>query len=316
MAVENSSEGFFGELRAFGARLPHKGLFLVLLLAWVALFHYVGSGILGYGGVTPTVSIFEWLEQLYHFSPDERIGKFIPVVVLALLWWKRAELMEVRKQVWWPGMVLLAIAMLLHVFGYMIQQQRVSLVAFFVGLYALTGLLWGYFWMKATFFPYFLFAFVMPFNTYADRITLPLRLLATWLTVKVVKLIGIGALQEGTTIVDPAGRYHYNVAVACSGLRSLTVMLALACIVAFVSFDRPWKRLFIIGMAVPLAVLGNTLRLLLIVITAENFGQASGDYVHADWKFSLVPYIPVMVGLVLIGRWLRDDVKADGEVAA
>ncbi len=316
MSVEknNGTMGFVAELRAFGGRLPHKGLFLVLLGAWLALFHYVGSGVLGYGGHVATPSIFEWLGQLYHFAPDESIGKFIPVVVLALMWWKRAALMEVRKDIWWPGLLLILFALLLHVLGYMVQQQRVSLVAFFVGLYALTGLLWGPVWMKATFFPYFLFAFTMPFNNYAERITLPLRHLATSITVAVSHVMGIDVIQQGTRILDPAGRYQYNVEVACSGLRSLTTMLALACIFAFISFTWTWKRVLLIGLAIPLAVMGNSLRLMTIVIAAENYGQATGDYVHEHWLFSLVPYIPVMIGLVLMGRWLRDEPPSGPEV--
>jgi len=317
MSVEKQDGmgGFVGELRAFGAQLPHKWLFLVLLLAWFALFHYVGSGILGYGGHTTTASIFEWLGQLYRFAPDESIEKFIPFVVLALMWWKRAELKELRKDVWWPGLVLILFALLLHVFGYMVQQQRVSLVAFFIGLYALTGLLWGPAWMKATFFPYFLFAFTMPFNNYADRITLPLRHLATSITVAISHLIGINVIQQGTRILDPAGRFTYDVEVACSGLRSLTTMLALACIFAFVSFSQTWKRVLLIGLAIPLAVMGNSMRLMTIVIAAENYGQSTGNYVHEHWLFSLVPYIPVMIGLVLMGRWLRDKVQPGQEAA-
>ena len=216
MSVEkqDGKGGFVAELRAFGERLPHKGLFLVLLLAWFALFHFVGSGILGYRGHFATASIFEWLGQLYDFAPDESVGKFIPVVVLALMWLKRAELMEVRKDVWWPALFLLLLGLLLHVFGYMVQQQRVSLVAFFVGLYALTGLLWGPAWMKVTFFPYFLFAFIVPFSSYAERITLPLRHVATVITVFISRLIGINVIQQGTNILEPAGRYKYEVAAA------------------------------------------------------------------------------------------------------
>lgn len=104
---------------------------------------------------------------------------------------------------------------------------------------------------------------------------------------------------------DSAHRFQYNVEAACSGLRSLTTMLALACVFAFTSFQQNWKRGLLILSAVPFAILGNVLRLLTIIIAAEAAGQEAGSYVHKHWLFSLIPYFPAMVGMSLLARLLR-----------
>ena len=292
------------EIRAFGDTIPHKSLFLLLLAAWILLFHFLGNGTFGY---VNSPSLFAWLQNLYDHAPDEGLGKFIPLVVLALIWWKRAELSAVPKRVWWPALVAFAASALLHVLGYIVQQPRISIAAFFIGLYAITGLLWGWRWLRATFFPYFLMAFVMPSSNYAERFTFPMRVMATNITVQISHWLGIEVAQQGTLIFEHAGRFQYNVEAACSGIRSLTIMLAMACIFAFVMFQRTWKRLLLILLAFPLAILGNSMRLLSIVVVAEIFGQKAGNYIHEKEIFSLIPYVPVMLGLVLATRWFREE---------
>ena len=59
------------------------------------------------------------------------------------------------------------------------------------------------------------------------------------------------------------------------------------------------------GGALPLAVLGNVVRLSLIIVAAEAFGQSAGNYVHGSFWFSLLPYAPAFITLALLGHWLR-----------
>lgn len=65
------------------------------------------------------------------------------------------------------------------------------------------------------------------------------------------------------------------------------------------------KRILLMALALPLSVLGNLLRMLLIIVTATFGGQAAGNYVHESPVFSLVPYLPAFAGLFLTGWWLE-----------
>jgi exosortase len=303
--VPAETRGFMVELRELGDSIPHKGLFAVLLLAWILLFHFLGNSVLGY---FHTSSLFAWLSSVYQSAPDDNLGMFVPLAVAALLWWKREELISVSKRVWWPALAIFVFALFLHVLGYAVQQTRFSLIAFFVGWCGLMGMLWGWRWLSVISFPFFLFVFMMPLGSFAERPSLELRKAATTITVGVSKAVfGIPVVQSGTSIYDPSYRYQYEVAAACSGIRSLSTMLLLACVVAFVIFQKPWKRALLIGAAIPFAVLGNTFRLLTIIIAADQFGQTAGDSVHNSWLFGLAPYVPAMLGMFLIARWLRED---------
>lgn len=299
-------------------QFPDKLLVGVVLGAWVALFHFWGNSTLGY---VNSPSLFGWwfwmstrgveggnawqvLQQL--LALDEVHLWFMPFVVLGLFWWKRRELAELPKGQWWPAMVALALALLLHVLGYLAQQTRISLVAFCVGLYALTGLFWGREWMRDSLFPFSLLLFCVPLGpNNIEFITFPLRLLATKITMLFVNgILGIDAIQSGTAIWDSSGRYQFEVAAACGGIRSLIAIIALAVVFGHVDFSRNWLRLVLVAAAVPLAVIGNVARLCAIIMAAEAFGQSAGNYVHGNFWLSLLPYIPAFACFALLGRWL------------
>ncbi len=110
----------------------------------------------------------------------------------------------------------------------------------------------------------------------------------------------------GTELFDPLGTYQYDIAAACSGIRSLLAIFFFATVYGFVVFRSPWKRLLMIALAVPFAVLGNLLRMLLIIIAAVMGGQEWGNYVHESTLISLVPYLPAFLGLLFIGRYLEE----------
>jgi exosortase len=308
--VREAQPSFRQEFAHCWERMPYKGMFLGLFGAWLALFWFLGNPTLGY---VDSPSIFGWLAWMYDRSTDDSHGKFIPLVVLVLFWLKRKELLEVPKHPWWPGVILLALALAVHVLGYIIQQAQVCVVAFFAGIYALMGITWGFRWLKASFFPFFIMAFAVPTGNVLVPIGFPLRMIATQITVGLCKaVLGIDVVQDGARILDAMGQYQYEVAAACSGIRSLTAITAIALIYAFMGFKKPWQRLVMIASAVPLAVLSNVFRLTSIIVAAEAFGQKAGNWIHNSSWLSLLPYIPAIAGMFLIGHFLsRPRKKAE-----
>ncbi len=296
--------GLAEELEAFLRGFPAKALFGALLAAWIVLFHLFGNSTFGY---VDSSSLFGWMNYAYTSSQDDELGRYMPLIVIALCWWKRDELAAVRKFPWAGALGIVAFALLLHLAGFAIQQTRLSVAAFYLGVYGLLGVAWGPAFLRATFFPCFLLVFCVPLGTLAETITFPLRVIATTITAAIAQHgLGVSLIQQGTQIFDAQGTFRYEVAAACGGLRSLTATLALAAVYSFMTLDRPWKRLLMIAAAFPLAVAGNVLRLTMIIIAAEAFGQEAGNWVHDNSIMSLLPYVPPFIGLGLIGSWLRD----------
>lgn len=293
-------------------RLPNKAFFFVLLAAWLALFQFLGNSILGY---VHTPSLFFWMYQAYNgpgLASDDGQGNFIPFLVIALFWWKRRELLSSQIQLWWPGLLIVIFGMVVHILAYVVQEPHASIVALFIGIYGLMGLAWGREWLERSFFPFFLFAFSVPLGTHATFITFPLRMLVTRLVEMISHFFGINIVREGTQLFDPSGSFQYDVAPACSGIRSLIAIFLLGTVYGFFTFRSAWKRLLLMALGVPFAVLGNLMRLLMVIVAAEIGGQKWGDYVHDSSIFSLVPYVPAFIGLLLVGHWLeRRDAKAE-----
>ena len=307
---------FQTDLIAGWRRLPNKGFFLSLLAAWLAVFLLLGNSIQGY---IHTPSLFAWMYEAYNspnaVAENDRHGNFIPFLVLGLLWWKRKELAGLPLRIWLPGLAILAAGMVLHVVGFMLQEPRISVVALFVGIYGLMGLAWGLEWLKNIFFPFFLFLFCIPQGDLLQPLTFRLQLLVCWLVEFVGHwVLGIDVVRVGTQLYNPSGHYQYEVAAACSGIRSLMVILLLTLAYGFLNF-RSWpKRLVMAAMAFPFAVLGNLLRMLCIIVAAQIWGREGGDYVHEGGPLgllSLVPYVPAFFGVFYIGRLLEEKRGAD-----
>lgn len=295
---------------------PHIGLLGILFVFWVALFHFTGNSTLGY---IKSHSLFVWWYEVMSQSAktgglsalldgEDALGWFIPLIVIGLLYWKRESLAALEKKPSWIGVFIIGISLLLHLCGFLAQQTRLSVAAFFFGIFGITGMLWGKRWMRETLFIFGLFIFCIPLGGAADMITFPLRLLATKLSVMTASSIfGLDIIQQGTAILDASGKYQYEVAPACGGIRSLTAIFALAIITGFVSFESLWRRVVLAIAALPLAILGNILRLLAIIFAAELAGHEAGAKVHESSIFSILPYLPAFIGFWILTGILREQ---------
>jgi exosortase len=307
-------------------RLPNKGFFFGLLLAWLALFQVVGNSTFGY---LDTPSLLKWIFLLgsahsAEGETDDNQMLIAPLVVIGLFWWKRKELLNQPMRLWWPGLLLVGLGLMLHIAGYRIQQPRVSIVALFVGVYGLMALAWGPKLVRASVFPFFLFMFCVPVGRQAQMITVPLRILVARIVEWIAKVFHMGVLRQGTQLIDAQGHFQYEVAAACGGIRSLVVITMVAIVVGFVTVRSVPKRLVLIALAAPLAVAGNVIRLMLIIIAAKIWGQDAGLYVHDGGPGGIIVLIPYMLALFVL-MWVaarmsknprQDKTPALAEVAA
>jgi exosortase len=314
--VDNQSttgilEEFQSELVAAWRQLPNKQFFFILLIGWLALFQFLGNSTFGY---LDTNSLLKWIYLLGMARSgatemDDNQMIIAPLVVLGLFYWKRKELLKQPMAIWAPGLAIVALGLLLHIAGYRVQQPRISIVALFTGIYGLMGMAWGPKFLRASFFPFFLFLFCVPLGTLAQYITVPLRSVAVGIVVFIAHVVpGMEVLRRGNELIDPHGHFKYEVAAACGGIRSLIMTVMLAIVFGFVVFKVMWKRLILIALAPPLAIAGNVLRLLIVIAAAKMGGQQFGTSVHDNTITSLLPYVPAMLTLFWLGSLLEKKV--------
>jgi exosortase len=116
-------------------------------------------------------------------------------------------------------------------------------------------------------------------------------------------------VAEGTSIHAPG--YIFRVAAACSGLKSLIALGTLTVLVAYVLSGPAWKRLLLAAAAVPVAVLANIVRIMVVVLVGTSFGEraAEGFFHQGSGLVVFLVALFLLVGLGgLIGcRAIRDD---------
>jgi exosortase len=137
----------------------------------------------------------------------------------------------------------------------------------------------------------------IPPGTYA-RLTLGLQLWVTENVLRALHLLGIAALRHGNVI--ELAYTSVGIEEACSGVRSL-----ISCIFAGLFFSatlvrRPWARMLLIGLSVPLAVLMNFIRSLTLTLMANSGVSIAGSW-HDITGFAVLGVTALLLaGLALL----------------
>lgn len=200
---------------------------------------------------------------------DMSFGWLVPVFALYVLWTSRRELKESVGRPSVLGLLACLPCVAVALLGTRGLQVRLEQVGF-VGLcIALPWAFFGWRTAKQCVFPAAFLLFTVPLATFLDAVTIHLRLLASGTAFAVLKGFGVEAVQKGTAIIaQGAHAFNIDVAEPCSGLRSLFALMALTA--AYAWYTQPtWPRRFVLfACAIPLAVLGNVVRILTICLCA------------------------------------------------
>ena len=199
----------------------------------------------------------------------------------------------------------------LHLLGYAVQQTRLSIVALLVFVWGAGVLAGGSRWGRAAVFPLAFMSFAIPVDV-LDTLGFYLRLGVAGVAYGAARIVGFDVIRNGTQLLSAHGGYQYDVAAACSGIRSLMALAALSLLVGYLSL-RTWRaRLIVLGLCVPYAFAGNVVRTFAIILSAEWFGQRVGMIVH-EWFGFLVFAIVLALQLVsvrLLKNWRPEAERA------
>ena len=157
---------------------------------------------------------------------------------------------------------------------------------------SLIGLVWSVpyaLWGKGTgrlmLFPAWYLLFSLPVSPYLETFTLFLRTLAAGTATSLLNGVGVDiGLFGGTRIFygdSPDTGFSVDVADACSGIRSLSALVAGTAAYAHFFLKTRTQRWMLFACSFLIAILGNILRILSICIVGIFFGQAAtAGYFH------------------------------------
>ena len=207
-------------------------------------------------------------------------GAVVPLCAAFIIWdrWPRIKDLPVRGSSWalLPGVLLL----LFMWPSLRSDMHSLMSVTFIAVLLCSTWFVAGWQWLRALFVPIAYLAFGLPvFGVIIDRLTQPLQHTSATLAFEMLRLAGQHPLKgEGTIIY--LNEYAMDVGVPCSGLKTLLAVIAIVTFFVIVARLRVWANLVLIALVLPLSLLVNGFRIMLIGVVGNTWGDATAHTFH------------------------------------
>jgi exosortase len=137
-----------------------------------------------------------------------------------------------------------------------------------------------------------------------DAITLPMRHWASAVAEITLQGIGHDVIRQGLLIT--VGENDIYMGERCSGFRSLITMISLGLIYAWFIRLPPQKNIAFLAAIIPLAILGNFIRVIILCLVTIHFGKEIGEGFFHDFSGGLM----FMLMILFLMGWQKFLIKA------
>ena len=246
---------------------------------------------------------YRWFRSDSYYSH----GPLIPFVSGLLIWLKRGSIPLPKPGEGIKGgklgISLLIFGLSMHLLSAWMRVYFSSGLSLLFVVVGLVIYLLGLDVFKSIWFPLVFLVFMIPAPVdLIAALTLKLKLLATGIGSRVVGLFTT-TIREGNVVYLP----NATVAVGapCSGLRSIISLLALGSLYVHLSRGAGVKKLILLFSTVPIALLTNAVRVVLMLIVADQLGEEilANNLLHKG--FGLMTFILGIVLLFGLARSLK-----------
>lgn len=221
---------------------------------------------------TLTLVFFRWLLKQHHFSlkymEDWGHAWFVPLIAGFVLWQQRERLAQTVREVFWPGLMPVVVGMACYFFFIIIvPNHMLQGGAMILTVFGLVLMLLGPSIMTVVFPAVAYLGFAVTISQQImTKATFALKLIAS--SGAGVALDVLGSLfrfdVETSGNIITVGGFPMNVAEACSGMRTVVAFLALAAAVALIACPHWWQRVWLVALALPIAIALNIVRVVVL----------------------------------------------------
>jgi exosortase len=244
-------------------------------------------------------------------TPDWEHAAFVPYICLFLIYLRRKDILQapIRGNMWGGALILFGV--FVYCIGLKAETEYFGFAAVQLLLAGVTLWFWGIRVFSIVSFAWLFFFFAWPMPFLDGMVALPLRLVMSHTSHNILNFLGTANVQSGTAILSApnlaaglatGAKFQIDIADPCSGLHSLFALMMISALAAYVSLNNLLFRWLVFFAAIPLAIAGNVVRILLLVWGTQAFGSdfAIGTAENPTWFHMGCGYVVYAVALVLM----------------
>jgi exosortase len=210
--------------------------------------------------------VWQWWDD-----PNYSHGFLVPVFSGVVVWQRRQQLGAMAPKGSWIGLAILLSGIGALLLGDLAGENFLMRSSLIVVLGGLILFHLGREHFRVLSFALFFLFFMVPLPaTLFYAVTIPLQNLAARNAAWALDLLGVPVLLEGNVI--HLSQISLGVTEACSGIRSLISLLAVAVAWAALTLPGSWAMVGLVASAVPIAILANAGRVVAIGLIGQQFG--------------------------------------------
>lgn len=248
-------------------------------------------------------------------NPQYSHGWIVPLFSAALLFWWRRPVEPVSLSARMAGVLLLAASFGLRLVAARYRIVTIDMYTFVPALAGVFLLVGGWSMFRWAWAPIGFLIFMYPLPDEATRYLLgPLQTLATIVSTYALQTLGFDAFREGNQII--VGEMHLGVVDACSGLRMLTIFVALSVALVMLGERQWWENLVILASAIPIALIVNSIRITVTGLLYQVANSEVAEMVFHDLAGWVM--MPMALGMLFLLQQILAHlfVTEDAAVAA
>ncbi len=267
--------------------------------------------------VAPLILVFIFLYQKaiielisdWSIDPNFSHGFLIPFVALYMVWYKQNEILQIPHKPTRTGIYIILFGMLVHIAGNVGAELFLMRFSMIITLSGIIIYFYGFkmFWKVMIPVAYLIMMIPIP-DILWNKIAFPLQLFSAKISSQTIGMLSIPVFREGNIL--HLSNTSLEVVDACSGLRSLTSLLALTGAFAFIAPLGTINKWVLFFSAIPIAVAVNVIRLTITGAMAAWIGpETAHGFLHDMSGLIIFGAALILVYLVYIVQMKIEKIK-------